>query len=127
MSYECSCDYDPPEIITTRVYSAKKEHTCDECGRQIGPGEKYEYVWGKWEGDVSVVKTCPDCMELRQWAEISVPCFCYAFGNLHEEAREMVSEIRRDIPGIIFEWGRRIVKIDRKRGRRLSSVLNAEA
>lgn len=116
MSYDsCSCDYDQPEFCNITTRKARKPHTCSECRGPIEPGVTYEYVTGKWE-DVLYFKTCPLCLELRQWALISVPCFCFAYEALHENVRDMVTEVRRDVPrGFVFEWGRRMIVIQRHR------------
>lgn len=117
MSYEsCYCDYDPPEWLSTRnVKAARKPHRCDECGVPIKAGEPYEYVHGKWDGYCSTFHTCMLCAELRQWALISVPCFCWSYGNLHDDVGDMVQETAPDVPGFFMEYGRRMIKIKRAR------------
>jgi hypothetical protein len=93
---------------------ARKQHNCYECRGAINPGESYERAAGKWDGDFCEFKTCSRCAELRQWAQISVPCFCWTYGELHENIRDMVTEVRPDVPrGFVFEWGRRMIKIER--------------
>lgn len=112
----CSCDGDPPEFIHIEQRKARKPHKCDECRATFVSGESYEHVRGKWEGYIYTFKICALCLELRQWALISVPCFCYDYQSLHENVRDMVSEVRRDVPlGFVFEWGRRVIKIHRRR------------
>lgn len=120
MSYDCSCDYEPPEWFNQRIIKgARKPHKCDECSVPIFVGESYEYSAGMWEGYTNFYHICLRCVELRQWATISVPCFCWRFGNLHEDVREMVKEVVRDAPpGFFMEFGRRMVKINRERYRR---------
>lgn len=117
MTYDaCSCDFDQPEFCGTRTVKARKAHRCYECRGPIEAGEEYEYTFGKWEGDIGTFKTCMLCAELRQWARISVPCFCWYYGDLHENVRDLVSEVRPDVPaGFVFEWGRRMIKIERRR------------
>lgn len=117
MTYDsCSCDYDPPEFIVIETRKARKSHRCYECRADIPPRETYEHVRGKWEGEIYTFRTCALCLELRQWAKISVPCFCWAYGDLHDNIRDMVSEVRPDVPrGFVFEWGRRLIKIERRR------------
>lgn len=116
MTYDCYCDGDPAEFYHAEMRKARKPHKCYECRCEIPVGETYEHVRGKWEGDVSTFKTCALCFELRQWALISVPCFCWNFGDLHENVRDMVDGVRRDTPlGFVFEWGRRIIKIQRRK------------
>jgi hypothetical protein len=117
MSYDaCSCDYEPFEFCNTETRKARKTHQCDECYVTIPVGESYEHVRGKCEGEIMVFKTCALCLELRRWAVISVPYFCFAYSTLHENIRDMVTEVRADVPrGFIFEWGRRIIAIQRRR------------
>lgn len=117
MSYcECSDDFDPPSFFSQSVVKARKPHKCTECGGPITKGDSYRRSSGKWDGRVDVYTECGLCMELRQWAEISMPCFCCnIFGELHDTVREMVDDIWHTIPGFRFEWGRRIVKIQRHR------------
>lgn len=112
----CSCDYDPPSFCNIETRKARKAHECQECRGPIPAGETYEYVRGKWEGEILIFKTCALCLELRQWAVISVPCFCFAYEMLHENVRDLVTEARADCPpGFVFEWGRRMIKIQRRR------------
>jgi len=122
MSYECYCDYDPPEWMSQRmVKKSRKPHKCYECSAPIFVGEPYEYTSGKWDGYTDFFHTCTRCVELREWAKISVPCFCWGFGNLHDDVREMVREVVHDAPaGFFMEFGRRMVAIRQERQRRVS-------
>lgn len=117
MSY-CDCDYDgdAPSFFSQSVVKARKPHRCTECYGPIAKGDSYKRSSGKWDGRIDVYRECEGCMELRQWAEISVTCFCCnVFGELHERVTEMVDDIRHDIPGFMFEWGRRVINIERRR------------
>lgn len=117
MTYDsCSCDYDAPEFCDVTTVKARKQHKCYECRGPIKPCESYERTAGKWDGDFCTFKTCELCSELRHWARISVPCFCWIYGDLHENIRSMVEEVWSDVPrGFVFEWGRRMIKIQRRR------------
>ena len=120
MSYcECDYDYDPPEFFDRHtVKRARKTFKCDECHGPIKPGESYERKVGKWDGDFDVYRECALCLEMRQWAKISVPCFCCnIFGELHERIRYMVDDVKDTVPGFVVEWGRRAVKIRQRGGR----------
>lgn len=44
---------------------AKKTHICTECGGEILPLDVYEYVSGKWDGDIRQFKTCTYCEQNR--------------------------------------------------------------
>lgn len=122
MSYDCYCDYDAPTWISVRdVKAARKPHKCDECHAPIFKGEPYEYVSGKWD-DHQTFHICARCVDLRQWATISVPCFCWAYGILHENVRDMVQEVAPTVPGFFMEYGRRMVKIRQEKRARATVV-----
>jgi hypothetical protein len=121
VSYECSCDFEPAQFHHTYRRKAGKLHHCVECGAPIHPGEAHRYDVGKWDGEVTDYRTCSRCDDLATWARISVPCFCYAFTLLHDSVREMVSEVRLDVPGFVMEWGRRMVAI--RQAQRARAVL----
>jgi hypothetical protein len=120
MSYfdaHCVCDYDPPDWYRVRrIKAARKPHKCFECGALIAAGQPYEYTCGQWDrSGIDSFSTCMLCVDLRNWAKISVPCFCWTHGGLLDEVEEMVSEVRHDVPGLFFEYGRRMVAIRRAR------------
>ncbi len=77
--YDCSCDYDGHwDVFHKRsVKAARKPRKCCECGCTVHAGEPYEYTWGVFEGDAQRYHVCARCVELREWARISVPCFCW--------------------------------------------------
>ena len=108
---DCYCDYDYPEMYSKDVRIARKVHKCCECGRTIKPKEKYEHVAGKWEGYFDTFDTCIYCIELREWVTNNIPCFCWAHGNMREDARNAVDDIAHEIPGIMFGLLRHEVKI----------------
>ena len=113
----CYCDFDPPEFYSARrIKSARKPHRCEECRREIKPGESYEVHNGKWEGAFDTFIWCSHCADLCAWARISVPCFCWYFGDLHENLRDMVREVARDVPGLFMEYGRRMIRLRRAGG-----------
>ena len=76
---------DMPDFFTRSMPTAHNEHKCGECGRVINPGEKYEYVSGKWDGDWEVYKTCADCLSIRD------TLFCnYGIGRIYEDLMEEI-------------------------------------
>jgi hypothetical protein len=116
MNYDCYCDYEQPTFISVaNVKRARRQHKCAECRAPIPAGTAYEYVSGLWEGDFNTFHICALCKELREWATISVPCFCWSYGNLHEDVREMVYDVAPHVPGFFFEYGRRMVRIKKVR------------
>ncbi len=56
---------DGPDFINEDIVTARKPHVCCECHGTINPGDKYEHVRGKWEGDFSTFKTCIPCRTIR--------------------------------------------------------------
>ncbi len=109
---ECYCDYDPAVIYNRHIRRARKQYRCDECGRQINPKDTYERVDGLWEGFCwSTFFTCSSCHDLRQWVQNSVPCFCWAHGNMIEDAKAAIEDARYRAPeetvGLQFGFNRR--------------------
>ena len=120
----CDCDYDyPPEWWkTTYVKAARKQYRCDECFGPINIGESYKRSVGVFEGEFMSFQECALCGELREWAVISMPCFCaYEIGSLHERVQRMVRDVAAKTPGFFMEYGRRMVKI-RARKRAMSGT-----
>lgn len=117
MSYDCYCDYDPPEFCTISRPKARKQHKCYECGGAILPGEQYEYTVGKWEGDLDTFKICERCRDIRQWVKNNVPCLCWAYGSIIDDCREAVIEAQCRAPeetkGLWFGFLRRVVTRDK--------------
>lgn len=56
----------PPEFYRSAIVTARKEHQCYECDRQIIVGQKYERVRGTWEGHFDWHTTCLDCVALAE-------------------------------------------------------------
>jgi hypothetical protein len=67
--------------------TARKEHTCGECGRTIMPGEPYEVAGGLWDGDSwQTHKTCGQCVWARLW--LLHECSGWLFGKVREDLEE---------------------------------------
>jgi len=83
----CSCDiylYDceRPSVYRVATYFARrKEHRCIECCEKIKIGDKYEYVFGVWDGEASQHKTCMRCVLIRDKLFGS----CSIYGELREQ------------------------------------------
>lgn len=115
MSYcDCDYDYDQPEFFTSRMIGrARKEHRCDECRGPIFIGDSYEKSVGKFDGVIIRHEECSDCLEIREWAEISMPCFCaYEWGSLIERVEEMVDDVEREVEGFREEWDARRYRLE---------------
>lgn len=62
----CGCDdLEGPEFYLEELVKARKAHTCCECGKAINPGQMYQRITGKWDGNVRTYKTCEPCADLR--------------------------------------------------------------
>jgi len=109
----CFCDYEPATAYVKTRHKARLTHRCYECGRAIKAGEVYEKVWAIWDGEVGIVKTCPRCLDLREYIEAHIPCFCIGHGNVNEDALDAAQEFAHEAPGLLFGAYRRIVKIKR--------------
>lgn len=92
MTAACYCDYDPPRLYKASIVTARKPHRCNECGKMLGAGERYERVNGIWErGDtVTSLVTCPRCLAVREYVEAHAPCFCWAHSSMLEDAEETI-------------------------------------
>ena len=114
---DCFCDYDPPEFYRVTKPRAKKPHQCFECGGPITPGERYEYVTGKWEGFFDQFTTCERCYDLRMWVKNNVPCLCYLHGSADDDMAEAIDDATWRAPeetrGLRFGFLRRKVLRDR--------------
>jgi RNase P subunit RPR2 len=122
----CYCDYDQPEFYSARIIKkARKQFKCDECGGPILPGDSYELVAAKWEGDFSTIHTCEMCHDLRVWVKNNVPCLCIMHGNMDEEMRDAIQHAVWKAPeetrGLQFGFMRRM-KIRDDRNRRMRAA-----
>lgn len=110
----CYCDYDPPEFLSVKIRKSRRTYKCKECCGEIRPGDRYEYVFGKWAGAVDAFCVCEHCHDLRQWVKNNVPCFCWSYGNMEEDAKEAVYEAfngaPRETAGLRFGFLRRLIK-----------------
>lgn len=68
----------------TRV--ARKAHTCHECGREIAPGETYEFAKGIMEGGWFQFKTCGHCIAVRTW--LTEVCGGYCYESVGDDLRQ---------------------------------------
>ncbi len=111
--YDCYCDYDPADFYKSQMRQARKEHKCDECFKPIRIGEKYEYVSAKWEHGFDVYKTCYRCLALREFVKSNVKCFCWAHGNMIQDAMDTANEFYEQGNGLLFGAYRRKILIER--------------
>jgi hypothetical protein len=94
---DCGCVYidvdETSETICQEIRKARKTHKCEECNREIIKGEKYEYLFSKYDGSTDVHKTCLDCLSIRK----TFFCDGWYYGQLWEALFEHI----RDMDGRI--------------------------
>lgn len=116
---DCYCDFDPPSVFRSAKHKARKTYRCYECRHPIVPGDLYEYSWGIWDGEPSEHHICSDCLELREFVKVNIPCFCWTYGGLKDSIREAIEyayETARDeVRGFAFSVGRLVIKQRRRR------------
>lgn len=84
----CMIDGEPVWPATKSTRRARKAHRCGECGREIEPGETYEYLWGICDGEQFIAKTCAHCVEAREW--LDVVCEGWLYSMVAQDLREHV-------------------------------------
>ena len=111
----CYCDYEMPSVCRVETRKAIKQHRCCECRRIIQPGERYEHVWGVWEDKPDTHKTCQHCVGLREYVIAHVPCFCWLYESMREDALQVLRDYAQEIPGLWFGGARRYVQAEQLR------------
>lgn len=112
---DCYCDFDGPSFFSETHPKARKTHKCYECGRRIEAGETYSRVWGIWDGRMDTHGTCRQCCALRDYVKSNVPCFCWAYGSLRDDAMETLREYSSELPGMWFGGARLYVRANKIR------------
>lgn len=117
---DCDCDYgESSEFYAATTRTARKEHTCDECHRDIVAGERYEYVAAKHDGSMWTARTCSRCLAVREYVQTHVPCFCWLHHSMLDDADDTIREYRHELPGMGMAYGRLRVAINRSGASRL--------
>ena len=55
-----------PSVYRENYRTARKKHVCCECRLPILAGERYQEVFGIWDGDASTYRTCAVCEWFRE-------------------------------------------------------------
>ena len=90
MDDDCPClihesdDLNFPTLVTEKIQRARKQYACTECREPIPPGERYEYVKGRWEGEWSTFRTCLGCFDVRK----TLLCGGWTYGELWNDLSE---------------------------------------
>ena len=97
-----------PEFWSEKmIVSARKEHKCEECGRNIGAGEPYWYGFGKQDGYTYDSKTCRHCRVIADWLLRNCNGFMYTamVDDFRNHAEGTVSMLRL-VVGARRKWRR---------------------
>lgn len=129
MGFDCSCDGEPAEIYNAARHKAKKAYCCDECGGPIAAGETYERASMLYDGCWSDFMTCADCLSIRDYVLINIPCFCWLHGDMLSHAFYTVQEAAAYAPeetaGLRFGFLRRKVTADKARKAKRQNLVAA--
>ena len=73
-------------VLDARTVTARKSHVCEDCGRDIVPGEQYRRTTSVGDDGFDTWKCCPQCHALVRdlWdadvrSEDDLGCECYAY------------------------------------------------
>lgn len=111
MNYYCECnDFERPAFVSETKPKARKAHRCCECYVTIQPGERYERHTGLWDGEINTYRWCSRCSDVAAFIRAHVPCFCWTYHNLHDDALSCAASAGKDAPGLWFGTARRVVK-----------------
>ena len=105
----CNTDYDIAAIYRQTYVIARKSHTYSECRGLISPGNQYQYIFGKWDSDVSVFKTCIDCCVPQKW--LLEECDGFIHGDLYSEILEHAWEYKKMF---LYRW---VIAMEKRRKR----------
>jgi len=92
------------EFYREKEVKARKEHKCYECCKTVLKNEIYQYIFTVFEGNVSVIKICSKCKNIRQRIhDIEINHGCseneswVPFGGLREYAKDYGLEVGLNI------------------------------
>ena len=87
-------DCDIPEFFQEKKHTARKEHTCCECGYKILPNEVYYVCSGKWDGEFQTYKQHARCYHFVRHINLDVVEECVIpFTGLDEYIAEDEDEL----------------------------------
>lgn len=96
---ECATVYcDPDDVCTVldrQTPTARKEHKCNECSREIAPREQYLRETTLFDGKIETWKTCVDCQSIRD--------NFFKEGFFYGETKSMLHDYVRDGNGDVPE------------------------
>ena len=107
-----------PTFCVERFPTARKRHRCCECRGFVEPFDIYQHVSGMWDGDFNTFKTCPHCLQARDFyiEDLGSRDFRdpddgqFCFGQLFEDMREAADESNLYGTGLKFRAYRYIIE-----------------
>lgn len=92
---------DMPSCFRTVIRTARKDHVCCECRKQIHKHHLYEYSSGIWSGKPDHFKTCMLCVQVRDLVyKMMPPEFSDEgphMGGLYEYIRDCDGDVQQMI------------------------------
>ncbi len=106
----CMADYggDRPSIYRAKTARTRKDRRCEECGRAIAVGERYQNAFMVHDGYGSTWVTCEHCIVAMDW--LVENCGGFLHGGVWEDLEEHITEY----PTIAFPLSRLSVARRRK-------------
>lgn len=96
-------------MIRDGVHTARKQHKCAECRRNIEPGERYMYEFFRFDGKQTAHKTCAHCRVARGW--LNDECGGFLYGQIEEDMQDHAYShgwaVARMYVGMKTYWRRR--------------------
>jgi hypothetical protein len=81
---------DAPDIYRSRVQRARNSYKCEECSRDIKPGEHYHYAFMVYEKRGDHFRSCEHCAVAIDW--LMTNCGGFAHGGVWEDYEEHIIE-----------------------------------
>ena len=114
MSDACYCDYgDPPQAYSATRHKARRAYRCEECMRQIAPGEQYERAAALYDGAWDVMRTCCRCLDARDYITAHAPCFCWLHGSMLDDAKSTLEQYGGESAGFYLGGMKRVLRAER--------------
>ncbi len=118
-------DGDRPTVFSETKRRARKPYKCYECDGAIAQGERYNYVFGVWDGSADTYRFCAACDATLEAFAKAHPGLQHLFGGLDEELKDCIREETRfddDDNEIVSESGQRWqLALDEMRARRAAA------
>ena len=115
MTDSCYCDYgERADFYKATRHTARKQHRCYECDHPILPGERYEAVSSLYDGYFERSRTCPRCLDVREYVTAHAPCFCWLRGSMLDDAKDTLERYGRESAGFWIGGMKRLLRAQRQ-------------